>query len=65
MELHPFNYAVSVGNCCLHVKGFTPSQLAIEQNPKLPSGFHDDLPVLEGCTISPAIAKYSNVIAND
>ena len=41
------NYAVSVKNCCLYVSGFTPSQLALGQNPKLSSPFHD-MPALEG-----------------
>ena len=45
-------YAVSVRNCCLYVCGFTPAQLAIGQNPKLPS----TLPVPEGCTTSSIIA---------
>ena len=56
-------YAVSVRNCCLYVRGFTPAQLAIGQNPKLPSTFHDSLPVLEGCTTSSIIAQNLNVIA--
>ena len=45
-------YAVSVRNCCLYVCGFTPAQLAIGQNPKLPL----TLPVPEGCTTSSIIA---------
>ena len=45
-------YAVSVRNCCLYVCGFTPAQLAIRQNSKLPS----TLPVPEGCTTSSIIA---------
>ena len=45
-------YAVSVRNCCLYVCGFTPAQLAIGQNPKLSSTFHDSLPVPEECTTS-------------
>ena len=49
-------YAVSV-NCCLYLCSWiTPAQLAIGQNPKLPSTFHDSLPMLEGCTNSSIIA---------
>ena len=48
-------YAVSV-NCCLYVRGSTPAQSAIGQNPKLLSTFHDSLPTLEGCTNSSIIA---------
>ena len=63
-EAIALHYAVLVRNCCLYVNGFTPSQLAIGQNPKLPSPFHDDLPVLEGCTTSPNIAKHLNALVN-
>ena len=56
-------YAVSIRNCCMYVRGFTPAQLAIGQNPKLPSTFHDDLPALEGVTTSSVIAEHLNTIA--
>ena len=55
-------YTVSVRNCCLSVCGFTPAQLAIEQNPKLPSTFHDSLPTLEECTTSYIIVQRLNDI---
>ena len=47
----------------IHVRGFTPAQLAIGQNPKLQSTFHDSLPTLEGCTNSSIIAQNLNAIA--
>ena len=57
-----FQHAVSVTNCCLYVPGFTPAQLAIGQNLKLPSTFHNSLPTLEGCTTSSIIAQNLNDI---
>ena len=48
-------YAVSVVTF-IYVRGSTPAQLAIEQNPKLLSPFHDSLLMLEGCTNSSIIA---------
>ena len=56
-------YAVSLWNCCMYVRGFTPSQLALGQNPKLPSAFNDELPALEGITTSSVIAENLNTIA--
>ena len=47
----------------IHVRRFTPAQLAIGQNPKLQSTFHDSLPTLEGCTNSSIIAQNLNAIA--
>ena len=47
----------------IYVSGFTPAQLAIEQNPKLQSTFHDSLPTLEGCTNSSIIAQNLNATA--
>ena len=38
-------------------------QVAIRQNPRLPSTFQDSLPVLEGCTTSSTIAQDLNAIA--
>ena len=32
---------VSVQNCCHYLKGFTPAQFAIGQNPQLPNTFND------------------------
>ena len=32
---------VSVQNCCRYLKGFTPAQFAIGQNPQLPNTFND------------------------
>ena len=63
-EAIALHYAVSVRSCCLYVHGFTPSQLEIGQNIKLPSPFNDDLPALERCTTSPTIAKHLNALAN-
>ena len=57
-------YAVSIRNCCMYIHGFTPAQLALGQNPKLPSVLHDELPALEGTTSSPIIAQHLNAIAN-
>ena len=56
-------YAVSIRNCCMFINGFTPAQLAIGQNPKLPSALHDEQPALEGVTTSPIIAEHLNAIA--
>ena len=47
----------------IYVRGFTPAQSAIGQNPKLQSTFHDSLPTLEGCTNSSIIAQNLNAIA--
>ena len=63
-ETLALNYAASVRNCCLFVNRFTPCQLAIGQNPKLPSPFYENLPALEGCITSPTITEHLNVIAN-
>ena len=41
----------------IYVCGSTPAQLAIGQNPKLLSTFHDSLPTLEGC-INSSIIKH-------
>ncbi|XP_066921692.1 uncharacterized protein [Clytia hemisphaerica] len=57
-------YATSIRNTCMFVHGFTPAQLAIGQNPRLPSALHDDLPALEGVTTSPTIATHLNAIAS-
>ena len=47
----------------IYVRGFTPAQLAIGQNPQLQSTFHDSLPTLEGCTNSSIIAQNLKAIA--
>ena len=47
----------------IHVRGFTPAQLAIGQNPKLLSTFRDSLPTLEGCTNSSIKAQNLNAVA--
>ena len=46
----------------IYVSGFTPAQLAIGQNPKLQSTFHDSLP-MPGCTNSSIIAQNLNATA--
>ena len=51
-------YAVSIRNCSMYVHGFTPAQLAIGQNPRLPSALSDGLPALEWETTSPVIAEH-------
>ncbi len=53
-------YCVSVRNCSMYVRGFTPAQLAIGCNPRLPSVFHDEDPALESYTSSPTIAHHLN-----
>ena len=57
-------YAVSIRNCSMYVHGFTPAQLAICQNPRLPSGLSDGLPALEGEITSSVIAEHLNTIAS-
>ena len=57
-------YAVSIGNCSLYVHRFTPAQLAIGQNPRLPLALSDGLPALEGETTSSAIAEQLDTIAS-
>ena len=57
-------YAVSIRNCSMYVHGFTPAQLAIGQNPRLPSALSDGLPALERETTSPVIAEHLNTIAS-
>ena len=47
----------------IYVSGFTPAQLAIGQNPKLQSTFHNSLPTLEGCNNSFIIAQNLNATA--
>lgn len=32
---------VSIQNCCRYLKGFTPAQFAIGENPQLPNTFND------------------------
>lgn len=56
-------YAVAIRNCCMYVHGFTPAQLAIGQNPKLPSSINDHLPAREDTTTSSLIAQHLNTIA--
>ena len=48
----------------MYVHGFTPDQLAIGQNLRLPSAFSDGLPALEEETTSPVIAKHLNTLAS-
>ena len=48
-------YAVSIRNCYLYAKGFTPAQIAICQNSRLASTSNDKLPALEVYSTSPAI----------
>ena len=57
-------YAVSMKSCSMYVHGFTPAQLAIGQNPRLPSALSDGLPALEGKTTSSVIAEHLNTIAS-
>ena len=57
-------YDTSIRNTCMFVHYFTPAQLAIGQNPRLPSALHDDLPALKGVTTSPTIATHLNAIAS-
>lgn len=62
-ETLALQYTVSIRNTCMFVRGFFPAQLAIGQNPRLPSVLHDDLPALEGITSSPIINDHLNAIA--
>jgi len=62
-ETMALQYAVSVRNCCMFVHGFTPAQLAIGRNPRLPSAISDEPPALEGSTSSSVIAEHLNAIA--
>ena len=50
-------YAVSIRNCYLYAKGFTPAQIAICQNSRLASTSNDKLPALEVYSTSPAISR--------
>ena len=56
-------YAISVRNCLLFVRGFTPSQLALGHNPRLPLAVNGDLPALSDHTSSPVIAEYLDNLA--
>ena len=58
------NYAVGIRNCFLQVNGFTPAQLVLGQNPRLPSAFNDELPALEGVSSSEIIEKNLNAMAS-
>ena len=64
LEETALQYAVSIRNCSMYVHGFTPAQLAIGQNPRLPSALSDGLPALEGETTSPVIAEHLNTIVS-
>ena len=57
-------YAVSIRNCSMCVHGFTPAQLAIGQNPRLPSALSDGLPALEGEATSSVIVEHLNTTAS-
>ena len=57
-------YAVSIRNCSMYVHDYTPVQLAIGQNPRLPSALSDGLPALEGETTSSVIAEHLNTITS-
>ena len=58
------HYAVSIRNCSMYVHGFTPTQLALGQNSRLPSALSDGLPALERKTTSSVIAENLNTIAS-
>ena len=53
-------YAVSVRNCWMFVRGFTPCQLAFGHNPRLPSIDNADLPALTNVSSSPVVSEYFN-----
>ena len=53
-------YAVSVRNCWMFVRGFTPCQLAFGHNPRLPTVNDAELPALSSETSSPVVAEYFN-----
>ena len=64
MKIHLFSMLYMLGIVAfIYVSGFTTAQLAIGQNPKLQSTFHDSLPTLGGCTHSSIIAQNLNAIA--
>ena len=55
-------HCVSIKNYCMHIDGFTVAEIAISRNRKFPSS-QDDLPALEGHTLSPVIAQHLNATA--
>ena len=57
-EQTALQYATSIRNSMMYVKGFTPSQLSIGQNPRLPSNITDNIPALSEGTTSPVVSEY-------
>ena len=51
------SYACMARNNLYNHFGFTPSQIALGQNPKLPSVEHKKLPVMEGYSVSRTVSE--------
>ena len=54
------SWAVNSKNCLQMVGGFSPYQLVFGRNPRLPNVLNDNLPALEGMTISETLALHLN-----
>ena len=57
-----FCWAIMAKNCLHNVNGFSPYQIAFGRNPNLPSVLDDQLPALEGETVSEVVGKHINAM---
>ena len=57
-------YATSIRNSSMFVNGYTPAQLVLGKNPRLPSISNDMLPALSGNTSSKLISDHLNNLAS-
>ena len=53
-------WACHAKNCLQMHGGYSPYQLVFGRNPNLPSVLHDEIPALEGYTISETVGKHIN-----
>ena len=55
-------WGVSAENASKNVHGFSPDQLVFGRNPNFPNVFHNELPALEGRTVSEIVASNLNAM---
>ena len=53
-------WACHAKNCLEMHGGYRPYQLVFGRNPNSPSVLHDEIPALEGCTISETVRNHIN-----
>lgn len=55
-------WALNAKNSLLNVHGYSPYQVAFGRNPNIPSVIRDELPALEGTTMSEVVAKHISAL---